>query len=98
MVSVTSLDAVRIEVLGEAGDGRGGGVMASPLMCPHCGMTYLYDEVPHHLRSVLGNLVPEHFADEGPPGRCPGSWQNPRNAETDRRPLWKDLPAEEPTP
>jgi hypothetical protein len=62
--------------------------LETPLMCPYCGLTYLRSEIPWHLRSV-NNLVPEHF-HPSPPDRCPGSWQNPRNAETDRRPLWKD--------
>ena len=56
-------------------------------MCPHCGLAYDPAEVPWHLRSVSG-LVPEHFAAETGPERCPGSWQGPRNPESDRRPLW----------
>lgn len=63
------------------------------LMCPYCGLIYDPNEVPWHLRSVA-QLVPEHFLGDGPE-RCPGSWQNPRNPESDRRPLWKDLPEEE---
>jgi hypothetical protein len=59
------------------------------LKCPHCGMTYDPRDVPPHLKSVE-HLVPEHFFNH--PERCPGSWQNPRNAESDRRPLWKDEP------
>ena len=60
----------------------------TPLKCPHCGMTYLPSQVPWHLNSVQ-QLVPEHFYPESPE-RCPGSWQNPRNALTDHRRLWKD--------
>jgi hypothetical protein len=63
-------------------------------MCPHCGMTYDPAEVPWHLRSV-SRLVPEHFTSAAAGAeRCPGSWQNPRNPESDRRSLWKDAPAE----
>lgn len=58
------------------------------LKCPHCGMTYRREDVPWHLRSV-DNLVPEHFTANHPE-RCPGSWQAPRNAESDRRPLWSE--------
>lgn len=56
------------------------------LMCPHCGQLFAYE-------SLLYNaLIPTH--DEVPPLRavCPGSGQAPRNPNTDRRPLWKDLP------
>jgi hypothetical protein len=56
--------------------------------CPHCGLVYDPAEAPSHLQSV-GMLVPEHFLGGGPE-RCPGSWQHPRNAETDHRRLWKD--------
>lgn len=59
------------------------------MTCPHCGLRYDTAEVPWHLRSVSG-LVPEHFLDGGP-ARCPGSWQHPRAAESDRRPLWEDM-------
>lgn len=58
------------------------------LMCPHCGMIYDRNEVPWHLRSVEG-LVPEHFLKDTTE-RCPGSWQAPRNPESDRRPLWSE--------
>lgn len=63
--------------------------MATELMCPHCGFRYDPNGVPWHLHCSVERLVPEHFLDGGP-GRCPGSWQNPRNPESDRRPLWRD--------
>lgn len=49
-------------------------------MCPHCGRLFT--------QLVKGRLIPTH--DHPPPCRavCPGSGQNPRNSETDRRPLW----------
>jgi hypothetical protein len=56
-------------------------------MRPHCGMRY----------PPRPGLVPEHSAALGNSASCPcpGSGQNPRNPETDRRPLWKDLPHDE---
>lgn len=62
------------------------------IMCPHCG--WLFDAT---------GLVPDHDVPQ-----CPGSHQNPRNPETDRRPLWngnpnpylaeaKEIPMEEPS-
>lgn len=55
--------------------------------CPHCGMTYDPE--------LLGwDFVPVHPGPEvnGVRARtCLGSRQHPRNAETDFRPLWKDV-------
>ena len=57
---------------------------SSIMKCPHCGREY-------SLRACNPN-IPTH--DWPPPCRavCPGSGQIPRNALTDNRPLWKDLP------
>lgn len=58
------------------------------LKCPHCGLefddSYIHD-----------GLAPEHlwFPTTEGGDRCPGSRQHPRSA-SDRRPLWKDLPAD----
>lgn len=50
------------------------------VMCPQCG------ELTGMTRE---GLVPEHAAQEGEPGPlCMGSMQNPRNPESDGRPLW----------
>jgi hypothetical protein len=56
----------------------------SVMKCPHCGREYS--------PQACKPLIPTH--DWPPPCRavCPGSGQIPRNAETDRRPLWKDDP------
>ncbi len=51
-------------------------------MCPHCG--WRYDPRRDH-------LVPQHGC-EGHAIRCPGVGQNPRNSESDRRPLWNGKP------
>ncbi len=50
--------------------------------CPHCGKLYQMAECTP--------LIPTH--DYPPLCRsvCPGSGQHPRNAMSDRRPLWKD--------
>lgn len=70
--------------------------MASELMCPHCGWCYdpqKYAKPGDDGRSFA--LVPGHDFGKGDgvyPFSCPGSEQCPRNPETDRRPLWKDLP------
>ena len=58
------------------------------LMCPHCGWQYavLYD--------INTRLVPDHKLDPLLLGDCPGSGQNPRNPDSDRRPLWRDLTPE----
>jgi len=76
--------------------------MASELMCPHCGWKYdpqWFSEPGDDGRPFA--LVPTHdwwTTHEGVPVECPGSAQCPRNPESDRRPLWKDLPAKEPNP
>ena len=52
-------------------------------MCPYCG------EISGRLKFSLIRI--HHFpllSGE----KCPGSEQIPRNPESDRRPLWKDLP------
>jgi hypothetical protein len=57
-------------------------------MCPHCGWRFDSDR-------LSGGLVPGHdFSGWS----CPGSGQTPRNPESDRRPLWKDLPREDSPP
>jgi len=83
--------------------------MASELMCPHCGWKYdpqWFSEPGDDGRPFA--LVPTHAAmsvaeinrdfSKAVFGPCPGSEQHPRNPESDRRPLWKDLPAKEPNP
>lgn len=51
-------------------------------MCPHCGRI---------VRLSSGHLTYLHIDDSGV-GDCPGSRQNPRCAESDRRPLWNGKP------
>ena len=64
----------------------------SLLKCPCCGWNYDPDE--YASAYAPRELVPHH-AHPYPGGSwCPGSDQHPRNPETDRRPLWKDLPSE----
>lgn len=48
--------------------------------CPHCGELY----------SERNQLIPTHQYPKRSGRLCPGSGQTPRNAESDRRPLWKD--------
>ena len=54
-----------------------------PMMCPHCGERFAYGQ-------LQASLIPTH--DWPKPCRqvCPGSQQAPRNALSDKRPLWKD--------
>lgn len=59
----------------------------SVFMCPHCGWTYQPD-------GDGWSLVPTHDFPKPARAVCPGSQQTPRNAQTDRRPLWKDEKAE----
>jgi hypothetical protein len=55
-------------------------------MCPHCGKVF---------DPVKGDgSIPSHSWPEPLRQVCPGSGQHPRNPLTDRRPLWKDLPAD----
>lgn len=63
------------------------------LMCPHCGLLFGYAD-------LRDRLIPGHAVRGYKTGMyCPGSNQNPRNPETDRRPLWKELPdGRKPTP
>lgn len=51
-------------------------------MCPHCGEIFT---------RLTNELIPTH--DWPRPCRqvCPGSGQVPRNPDSDKRPLWKDL-------
>lgn len=60
-------------------------------MCPHCGL------IVDKLNRV--RLIPIHSVRGYSTGMtCPGSQQHPRNAESDKRPLWKDLPESEDPP
>ncbi len=54
--------------------------MKNKLMCPHCGLL---------IRPDKDSLIPYHYyhADQNCQ-TCPGSKQNPRCAESDRRLLW----------
>jgi hypothetical protein len=56
------------------------------LMCPQCGRLFERDEL------VRRELIPEHPEAMGVICGCPGSRQAPRNAESDRRPLWNGKP------
>lgn len=47
-------------------------------MCPHCG----------EILKMTGELTPTHDWPKLMRQVCPGSQQNPRNAESDGRPLW----------
>ncbi len=60
-------------------------------MCPHCGRRFSYAECWES--GIFGTIL-EHAYPATPVGGrlCPGSLQGPRNPESDRRPLWKDLP------
>ncbi len=57
----------------------------SLLMCPHCGLTFVAVLVNHLI--PVHSYVPEGQTQAVP---CPGSRQTPRNADSDKRPLWKD--------
>lgn len=61
--------------------------MVCELMCPHCGKRFSIDRLDVY-------RIPDHAYPRSPVGGllCPGSGQAGRNPETDRRPLWKDLP------
>lgn len=58
----------------------------SKYKCPHCGWTY--DPSKHEDGF---SFVPDHLADSYDRlMSCEGALEHPRNAESDRRPLWKD--------
>lgn len=59
--------------------------MDDKFKCPHCG--WVYDPEKHKFRF---GAVPTHDFQKLCRSVCPGSSQAPRNAETDKRPLWKD--------
>lgn len=59
-------------------------VSGGPLMCPHCGSLGPVDPET--------GLVPTHDWPKPMRQVCPGSGQKPRNAESDRRPLWNGQP------
>lgn len=54
------------------------------LKCPHCGELF----TPAQLKS---DLTPTHDFPRPCRAVCPGSGQYPRDAESDNRPLWKDV-------
>ena len=57
-------------------------------MCPHCGTTFAgwMDLTPRH------STVVDAFSGQPSLTVCPGSQQNPRNAESDARTLWNGTP------
>lgn len=55
-------------------------------MCPHCG--WRFDALLAHSNN---SLVPAHEYPLGSRQSCQGSNQTPRNPDSDRRPLWKDM-------
>lgn len=57
-------------------------------MCPHCGWVF----AAQRAWNGCGLVPPHHYPDEKT--YCPGSEQAPRNPESDRRVLWKDIPPE----
>lgn len=64
--------------------------------CPHCGFEYRPADA-HWASQHPWDAVPTHDFPKPCRAVCPGSGQHPRNAASDRRPLWKDLPPEEVT-
>ena len=62
----------------------------SPMKCPHCGKVYKNlrsSLIPYH--NFVSAVALESGVTEELP-ICPGSGQYPRNAASDKRPLWKD--------
>lgn len=61
------------------------GIMESNMICPHCGII---------VKLTKGGLTPSHYEHPYEIIRevCPGSFQNPRCAESDRRLLWNGKP------
>jgi hypothetical protein len=68
----------------------------SIMLCPHCGRLYSARAcrplIPEHtIAELRKNDQPmSDIKEVMTPTKCPGSGQVPRNAESDRRPLWKD--------
>lgn len=58
------------------------------VMCPHCGVLFECRRLKH------GRLIPTHDYPKPCRAVCPGTHQNPRNPETDKRPLWSEAEAE----
>lgn len=56
--------------------------MSEKAMCPHCG----------ELVATSGGLTATHNYPKPTRQVCPGSRQNPRNPESDRRGLWNGEP------
>lgn len=61
--------------------------------CPHCGWEYRPADAKWATQRPW-EAVPTHDFPELCRAVCPGSEQHPRNAASDHRPLWKDLPPE----
>lgn len=60
----------------------GVGVVKCQQMCPYCGALF----------PARQTLIPTHVLDESLGDVCTGSKQNPRNPESDGRPLWSGEP------
>jgi Rad3-related DNA helicase len=68
------------------------------MKCPYCGREYsqrackplipAHSFVSNNPRVMTAAVLNSGASEEEI--RCPGSGQVPRNAESDRRPLWKD--------
>lgn len=70
----------------------------SIMKCPHCGREYsqeactplipIHDTFRRASEDSMGCTIGTGGSHER--FRCPGSGKQPRNAETDMRPLWRD--------
>jgi len=63
------------------------GMFVTKYKCPHCGEIF-------HAGRCRDALIPTHCFPRLSRAVCPGSGQAPRGI-ADRRPLWKDQPAQE---
>lgn len=60
------------------------GIIVTKYKCPHCGEIF-------HAPRCRDGLIPTHDFPRLTRRVCPGSGNAPRNAMSDRRPLWKDI-------
>jgi hypothetical protein len=65
------------------------------MKCPYCGREYSQRAcrplIPSHALNSPAHMSAAALDAGASEEECPGSGQTPRNAESDRRPLWRDL-------
>jgi len=70
------------------GGSRAEGATVTKYKCPHCGWLYNPSDYVDGFALVPDHIDPNYTGDKL--RSCDGALQHPRNAESDKRPLWRD--------